>query len=49
MPSVDNIIESEQRYRASAYALLAALLRAPPEASGAGRAPQARVTAEVVV
>jgi TorA maturation chaperone TorD len=30
MPSADNIIESEQRYRASAYALLAALLRAPP-------------------
>jgi TorA maturation chaperone TorD len=31
MPSADNIIESEQRYRASAYALLAALLRAPPD------------------
>jgi TorA maturation chaperone TorD len=31
MPSTDNIIESEQRYRASAYALLAALLRAPPD------------------
>ena len=26
-------IEQEQRYRASAYALLAALLRAPPEPS----------------
>ena len=31
MPTADNIIESEQRYRASAYALLAALLRAPPD------------------
>jgi len=31
MPGVDNIIESEQRYRASAYALLAALFRAPPD------------------
>ena len=32
MPTTDEeIIEQEQRYRASAYALLAALLRAPPE------------------
>ena len=32
MPTSDGeIIEQEQRYRASAYALLAALLRAPPE------------------
>ena len=32
MPSADNqAIEDEQRYRASAYALLAALLRAAPE------------------
>ena len=32
MPSADNVLlESEQRYRASAYALLAALLRAAPD------------------
>ena len=32
MPTTDQeIIEQEQRYRASAYALLAALLRAPPD------------------
>ena len=32
MPTTDGeVIEQEQRYRASAYALLAALLRAPPE------------------
>lgn len=31
MPSADAIIENEQRYRASAYALLAALLRAAPD------------------
>ena len=32
MPETDNpVLESEQRYRASAYALLAALLRAPPD------------------
>ena len=32
MPTTDGeIIDQEQRYRASAYALLAALLRAPPE------------------
>ena len=31
MPETDNpVLESEQRYRASAYALLAALLREPP-------------------
>ena len=32
MPNHDNpVLEDEQRYRASAYALLAALLRAPPD------------------
>ena len=32
MPTADNVLlESEQRYRASAYALLAALLRAKPD------------------
>ena len=32
MPDTENpVLESEQRYRASAYALLAALLRSPPD------------------
>jgi len=31
VPAADAIIENEQRYRASAYALLAALLRAAPD------------------